>query len=142
MLVPYFKRKKILKILQEYERVYNSKIDADSPYRKELLKLQTIELDSLACMYDMLQGYGYITKETAGTASVSVDTHIPDRSLCVPSTLKTSAPYSGLSAKIRFLKNARLAKEFYYKPELRHKKATCCAVGKTLWKNINSITQF
>ena len=133
-----FRKSKVLKILKEYQRVYQSEIPENALAREELLALKDITLEELAIAYDALEGYKYYENLSGdvGQKEPNVRFHMPDRSRFKPSC-KLATHYSPalLRDKVRYLKNSRFLErnDFISDVERTHE-VTFIEGGSRCWK--------
>ena len=129
-----FRKSKVLKILREYERIYNQKIPEDVIGKVELQALLNIELEQLAIMYDNLKGYEYYHGAADGM-DVCVQYNMPDRSRFAPS-FRFVPPAASIQHAVRVFKNVKfLQRNTFLAPELYARSdVVFIKGGSTCWK--------
>jgi len=132
-----FRKSKVLKVLREYERVYNQFIDPSLPGFEELEALRQITLQELALMYDGLEGYKYFV-EVADGMDINVKYNMPDYSMARPSVDITAQPRRGVASLVRAYKNSKnecvVAQDRYVGKTLSPFSCKFVERGSYLWK--------
>lgn len=126
-----FRKFKARKLVIEYSRVYDVKVEGIGVEALEGLK--QVQLKELALAYDAIEGYQYYKEPLLGIAPC-LEHNMPDYSKATPSVV-FAHPVGGLVRGVRIYKNLKMIQRGdFIIPQTATSLVKIVAEGSTKWK--------